>query len=92
MQVLKKEPYLFLGQSRIVLKQDQAMKRHDKLDVGLKSLKNMVQVNQIISDYSSHINNIDQISKKFNRLPKGKFGTFQKSARYAVSSTKQLCI
>jgi hypothetical protein len=72
------------GQARIILRQDQAMKRLSNLNSGLKSLKDMVQLGQIISDYSSHINSIDQISKKFDRIPKGKFGTFQPSTRIDV--------
>jgi hypothetical protein len=56
------------------------MKRLSNLNSGLKSLKDMVQLGQIISDYSSHINSIDQISKKFDRIPKGKFGTFHRGS------------
>jgi hypothetical protein len=72
----QEKPSICLGQVQIILKQDEVMTSMDKMNAVLKNLRNEVKISQISARDRGHIQDIDEISKKFERILRGKFGTF----------------
>jgi hypothetical protein len=78
----KRNISLFLGKARIILKQAEAMIGIYKLNVELTTLKDLLNLSQINTKYSTSIQAIDQVSIQFDHIPKGRFGTFYQSCWY----------
>jgi predicted solute-binding protein len=74
--LLQEKASICLGQVQIILKQNEVMTSIDKMNAVLKNLRNDVKLSQISARDSGHIQDIYQISKNFERIPRGKFGTF----------------
>jgi predicted solute-binding protein len=74
--LLQEKESICLGQVQIILKQNEVMTSIDKMNAVLNNLRYEVKISQISARDRGHIQDIYQISKNFERIPRGKFGTF----------------